>query len=392
FCAAWVNNVAMAWGATRLDIECSEVSFAEAVRGTTSRLFGQIAPVLTSYYGRPPAIAAKEYGEAPEFGPCAESLFRPIEQIPIGGGEAKALGVNIGQTATKCVDCDVGGRILARRSFGTWVSNPDRDFTILTKEVQCARDGLLAETGNGHRLDAVGVALGGIVTGGRVLPGAGLTLHRTPAEVAQLGELASVLGVRFGAKAAVVQDVAAKAFALRAAARRERTLLLDVGTSTGGVTFGEDGEACDLLHQVGRVCVDLGPKAASRDDRAAIGVVSKYLSAAGWRRACAVCGIDPALEADVLAGDGAADEVALGCARREFLGYLECTVETLRLLYPFDRVVLTGGVVAGALGDYLLAESRDRRWVERGLPDVTRSTESVFEGARGAALLALALE
>lgn len=381
-CATHLNNIAMTVGGTEIECACENRDLVAHVLGATDRLFPQVRQVLSEYCGRPISIRALyedvTRGEARPYEPHPEFSDPPA----LG----TAIGVNIGQTLTKIVAVRDGEELVHTRIvIPTWgegcVRGFDNLFDRLTKTIHSLKESFDLGT------PAIGVAVGGIVRDGRVTTRSGVAAQMPESDFPKFRSIAALLAQRFGTSTLLCQDVFAKAHAIKLAYPRN-VLVLDIGTSTGGAFIAADGRLPDYVNQFGRVAIDISNAAVPRDDGQARGILSKYLSVAGYERLCRDRGL-AGLTPDTLVSLADAGDPR---ATRLVAQLFKILLDALRILnryYDASVVVLTGGFVQTQLGMRLvervnrfLTDAHDR------LPPLVTSTNPLFEGAIGAARIA----
>jgi predicted NBD/HSP70 family sugar kinase len=382
-CAALINNLAMTFGGVAIEIRCTREALVVPALQKVETLYPQVRQVLSEYSGVSVTLSHIPGRPTHETTPHTIRTGKPQAVPPVG---ITAVGVNIGQTMTKFAAIRDGvEREDTRTIVPTWLGNPERLFSKLLESTLLELERFLSRYCPGGDVEALGISIGGIVRDGYVVSRSGIASRMSLEDLHGLRNLAHTVTSRLGIPTIVVQDVVAKAHAIRARGSHARTLVLDLGTSIGGAFIAADSTIPDYLNQVGRIVVDVSEDAVPRDDGQAVGVLSKYLSLSGYSRLREQCDLD----------DFAPDEVGRLAFRNDARArclvkrLTDTFVDAIALLNRYYRariVVLTGGLISSALGSALVREVIGRPSYNG--PGIAISANPLFEAASGAALMA----
>ena len=381
YCAAQMNNLAMTIGGLELAVVGSRPQLGAQIIAEMQRRYRQVTNVLSRYYAheiqflnvdKPPHAETER--------PAQRDTRHPLPGV--------TMGINLGQTLTKLILVE-DGETLGQwaKVFPTWPAKDGRDFQTLMNALNLQ----IAQTRKafGRPIRAFAIAIGGIVRNGRLVTRSGVAAQVPPSDYEQIAAIAEHMAAIHAVPTLLCQDAAAKAHAL-ADASPARTLLLDIGTSTGGA-FLSSGIAPDYVNQVGRVVLDISANALARDDGEAVGVMSKYVSLWGLLHARAEYGLE-AFSLEAIGDLARENHPAARALLRYFSGLLRDGVRLLNQYYAADNVVLTGGIMQSALGalvvDMLKSDSEP---IASTLPTITTSFNPLLDGAIGAAKLASCL-
>jgi len=226
---------------------------------------------------------------------------------------------------------------------------------------------------------ATGLAVGGIVRGGYIQRGSGITLGLTDRDAAVVTGLGADLEAQFGLPVLTAQDARSKAYYAAAQHLARNALVLDLGTSLGGAYVDPQGCIPEMLNQVGRVACDLSDDAVPRADGQGRGLLSQYVSVAGVVRLSQVLGVDVRGSSQLQEWPPPGNRGAISLVQ-EFRSRLEEALELLHGYYGARTVIITGGLLAGRFGDQVLASGAGSRSFR-----VERSTEPMYDAAIGVA-------
>lgn len=387
YCAALINNAAMTLGGVAVECWCSNPDLVRSIFQRLNDRYPQVRQILSDYNGGDLEIRhvlnRNELTEERRCSAESDAWQGPSDE------SGTAAGINIGQTLMKFATIR-GGCVHERMAVQTWDKNKERSFAnLLDRTLQSLRTFLSAQNLE-NQVDAIGIAIGGIVHDGYVTSRSGIAAEMSDHDFRQLRNFAGIIQERLGVVTLLTQDVIAKAHDLRSRYRGRRVLVLDLGTSTGGAYINTNGSIPDYLNQVGRVVIDLSENAIPRDDHKAVGVLSKYLSLTGCGRISQTYGLD-GMSLDAIAQLTTARDPGA-------IGFLETLAQTLvenvivlNRYYKSDTAVLTGGLVTGRFGPLLINAAKCHAF-EKGaiLPQMEISDEPIFDGSIGVARMALA--
>jgi uncharacterized protein with ATP-grasp and redox domains/predicted NBD/HSP70 family sugar kinase len=387
YCAAFINNITMTLGGVAVECWCSNPDLVRPILQRLDDRYPQVRQILSDYHGC--QVEIRHVLSRNDLTEDRSSNATSDEWPAFSDESGLAVGINIGQTLMKLATIRDGSEH-ERMVVQTWDENKERSFAnLLDRTLQTLGDHLSTHALE-NRVDAIGVAIGGIVHDGYVTSKSGIAAQMSDNDFEQLRNLAGIMQERLGVVTLLTQDVIAKAYALRSRYRGRPVLVLDLGTSTGGAFIDANGAIPDFLNQVGRVVVDLSENAIPRDDHKAVGVLSKYLSLTSCGTISRTCGLD-GMSLDAIAHLTTAKDPR---ATRFLETLAETLVEDVIILnryYEADIAVLTGGVVTGQFGSLLMIAAK-RRASEMGavLPQLEISNEPIFEGSIGVARMAIA--
>lgn len=394
--AAEINNIAMIYGGGGIQFCTDNQSLADDVLREIHATYPQVQEVSMGVFGRYSLDIAgygasriirvgKDTSEVPNFG-----WFYPVRL-----DEGTNIGINIGQSQTKAATVRNGVLIRGtERVIPTWQTDSTKSFDSLLRNVtEIINEQLRLTSGedidrSSGGCDGIGICVGGIVYEGHIAANSGITLGMESEDVLRLNNMSTVLFERYGLPIAIAQDVVAKAYFLTPELNLRRALILDIGTSTGGVFVDEQGRIPKLLNQIGRIVIDLSDSAIARPDGKAKGVLSQYLSAIGLQQILTKRGISLA---DLSKIDNIPQDISNGGqdAEEDFTELLLTSLRTLVLYYDYEQVVITGGVMQGEFGQRVIARAQDS--MKKSGTDVAAirmSPQPMVDGCIGVAFMA----
>lgn len=259
------------------------------------------------------------------------------------------------RTAARWVGLDVGGTKV--RAFADAGDDALLEHTEATQSDVVSQLERLAVQLGGGSLAGVGIGVPGSVH-----PRTGV-IAKVPNVPALDGvALADVLGARLGVPVAVVNDVAAAAFAEAAQGGHDGRDLAVIAAGTGiGLGLVVGGE---VVHGA------TGAAGEIADMPVGDGILEDRVSAAGLRRAFQQTGGGDGIDVAEILTAAAANEARATTAVASYAWYLAVAVRTVVALADPATVVLTGGigshpVVAAAVHAMLEPELRARVCVSR---------------------------
>jgi len=389
YCAARINNLAMTLGGAAVELRCSNQELAGKALLELETHFPQAKKILSEFHGSNVEIC---YVPGPLYSnENAKQTFKSSSiQVPAKIA-ATTVGINIGQTMTKFVVVRDGEELPeTRMSIPTWDGH-DRSFEKLFDTVIKGVKRLLQVNSLEKAVDAIGIAIGGIVHDGLVTSRSGIASQMSGSDFNKLRNIASLIQERLGFMTLLSQDVMAKANSIRHDCCSQDVLILDIGTSTGGAFIEAYDTIPDYLNQVGRVVIDLSEHAIIREDGQAKGVLSKYLSFTGFKRVCNDYALKGIMPEEMLNLADAGNEVAEIILNNITRTVIEAII-ILNRYYNAETVVLTGGFMQSFRFGSRLSEAISRHAAKEGIsfPVIKLSKNPFFDGAVGVALMAAA--
>ncbi|HRK61656.1 MAG TPA: ROK family protein [Candidatus Omnitrophota bacterium] len=384
YISALINNRAMTIGLQSVRVEGLSEHVGQSLRLYLNKHFSQIETISQDYYGRAPEIMPASSVQVPL---PADSF----ETMKIAGtfkhDKGTFIGVNVGQTDIKFVLLE-NGEFRQDRTFSmpTWTDSKVRTFSGIYTGIVQGVEALLAQSDiSFEQVEGIGISVGGIVKEHTMTTRSGIAYGMSDEDFAKLQKLPKILSENMKVPVILDQDVVSKGIALVSRQQLMKTLILDLGTSLGGLYIDKTGAIPLRVNQVGRVSIDFSSLSFDRPDKGGKGVLTQYLSGTGLGNMAGRNELAGTPNKEITQLLKAGDPRAQATLRAMVTNLL-ASIEVLSQQYDFDTVLLTGGLINSEFGTALLAEAqKDLELEEKPVALVKSSLDPTYEGAIGAA-------
>lgn len=363
FVAAQVNNWLMIFGAQKIVLHCPFVEFSIAIVNELHVHYPQIWNVLSDFYQSSFNI---EFSADPLILHSPHFFSKYNYKIQKISNKIYSIGINIGQSAIKAVVLH-GDQII----YNTKIAIPTpKTF----KEVIYAVKNLISKYTSQYDVSCIGICIGGIVRWGSLTTKSGISITWTQNEFLEFQNIVNDIENKFGILTTLYQDMICSGYSISYFQSAANSLVLGLGTSTGGVYIDQEGTLPDFLNQVGRVAIDLSEQAVKRVDGKAKGVVSQYFSINGIKQ-LTKGNLDIAFTDEVI---------------EEFLDYAVTSICIFLDHYDPQALILTGGFWGLDINNRFMASLRDklRQIYGQNIPSIYMSHDTLYDACIGAALMA----